>query len=79
MAFFLKCRFFHCCILYFYLTILISKHKTQNLCFCSALMLESMDHRLNTPNPKCRLYFNRVYRLERQSVMLVFSAGFVNY
>ncbi len=30
---------------------------------------------VKTPNPKCRLYsvFNRVYRLEIQSVMLVFS------
>ncbi len=36
---------------------------------------------IKTPNPKCRIYwcFIRVYRLEIQSVMLVFSTSFVNY
>jgi hypothetical protein len=36
---------------------------------------------IKTPNPKCRLYWclNRVYRLEIQSVMLVFSTPLVNY
>ena len=36
---------------------------------------------IKTPNPKCRLYwcfFHSVYRLEIQSVMLVFSTPFVN-
>jgi hypothetical protein len=34
---------------------------------------------IKTPNPKCRFYwFNRVYRLEIQSVMLVFSTPLVN-
>jgi hypothetical protein len=30
-------------------------------------------------NPACRLVFNRDYRLEIQSVMLVFSTGFVKH
>jgi hypothetical protein len=34
---------------------------------------------IKTPNPKCRLYWcNRVYRLEIQSVMFVFSTPLVN-
>jgi hypothetical protein len=44
-------------------------------------MVAAMDNlAIKTPNPKCRLYLcNRVYGLEIQSVMLVFSTGFVNY
>jgi hypothetical protein len=36
---------------------------------------------VKTLNPKCRLYwgFNRVYRVEIKSVMLIFSAPLVNY
>jgi hypothetical protein len=36
---------------------------------------------IKTPNPKCRslLMFDRVYRLEIQSIMLVFSTPLVNY
>jgi hypothetical protein len=35
---------------------------------------------IKTPNPKCRLVFNRVYRLDIiQSFMLLFSTPLVNY
>jgi hypothetical protein len=47
----------------------------------SLVLVRAMDEgNLKTTNPKCRvlLVFNRVYRLEIQSVMLVFSTPLVN-